>query len=145
MLVPHPGRQLGFRQRNRGGRYGFWWWCRLRGRGDLPEAGPVAGDGLGGVPGEVVPQGAGRPPARCPPWRVLFRRPPARTAHAIFTAHRSPVTTTPAAAVAARGWSCGRTGRPRGSCAVGVPSAPPIWAGAVPSCRGRRACGLGER
>jgi hypothetical protein len=30
--------------------------CRLRGGGDLLEAGPVAGDGFGGVLGEVVPQ-----------------------------------------------------------------------------------------
>ena len=43
--------------------------------------------------GQAVAQGTGGPSARCPRVRVLFRRPPARTAHATFAARRSPVTT----------------------------------------------------
>jgi len=58
VLITHPGRQPGFRRRNCGrGRYGVWWWlCLFSGRGDLLEAGPVAGGGLGGVLSQVVPQ-----------------------------------------------------------------------------------------
>lgn len=42
MLVTHPRRRPGFRQRSRGGRYGFWRWLWLvGGRGDLLEAGPA--------------------------------------------------------------------------------------------------------
>ncbi len=68
------------------------------------------------------------------------RRPPARTAHATFTAHRSPVITACAEVPAARGPSRGRAGRPRGSCAAVVPSALPRRAAAVLACRG---CGPG--
>src|ERR1051326_7007103 len=57
VLVTHPHLQPRFRRRSRGGRNGFrrelW---LVGGYGDLLEAGPVAGDGLGSVPGEVVPQ-----------------------------------------------------------------------------------------
>jgi len=56
VLVGHARLQPGVSHRNRGGRHGLGWICLLSGCGDLPEAGPVAGDGPGGVLGEVVPQ-----------------------------------------------------------------------------------------
>ena len=58
VLVTHPRRQPGLGDRNRdGGRVWLRRECWVSGgRGDLLEAGPVAGDGLGGVLGEVMPQ-----------------------------------------------------------------------------------------
>jgi hypothetical protein len=57
VLVPHPRFQQRCRRRDRDGRKGFCRWLGLvSGCGDLLEAGPVAGDGLAGVLGEVVPQ-----------------------------------------------------------------------------------------
>jgi hypothetical protein len=57
VLVTHPRLQPRFRRR-RGD--GLVWLIRRRGvcgrRGDLLEAGPVPGDGPGGVLGEVMPQ-----------------------------------------------------------------------------------------
>ncbi len=62
MLVPLvAGRWMPATRKDAGGvachEHGPWRGSRVRGgRADLLEAGPVPGDGLGGVPGQVVPQ-----------------------------------------------------------------------------------------